>query len=342
MSLITTAAPSAANRSAISRPRPEPAPVINATLLAIRPGTGWSVLRLSSCTGDRFRTLGRALVSQVCPDLTVPAAWSRYGSLAALPAADMHEDLVMTCDDVRRTISDADGRWLHRRRIRSHLRDCNACAAFAAAVSERKVELRALVPPLPALAAAGVLARVAGGGSGPGGAGAAAVAAGAGKTVGAALAAKTVAVMAIAATATAGATIALTRSAPRSSASRTAPVRPAAAIGNQRPGAAIPLLDGGRLSGTRHARAGRHRSAGAASAAGHRSVGAGGPGTAASRSAKAGAPRSAAAAAHCVVTLDRVTHSAPPALRRQFPAENRNPRHAPVGDQSANPRVHCT
>ncbi len=115
------------------------------------------------------------------------------------------EGRAMVCEDVRRMISDADGRSLRSRRMRAHLRDCSACAAFAAAIPERQVELRALAPPLPALAAAGLFARVVGGGSGHGGA----VAAGAGKTIGTALTTKALAGAAIVATAAAGATFTL-------------------------------------------------------------------------------------------------------------------------------------
>ena len=44
------------------------------------------------------------------------------------------EGRAMACDEVRKTISDADGRSLRSRRVRAHLRDCSACAEFAAAI----------------------------------------------------------------------------------------------------------------------------------------------------------------------------------------------------------------
>jgi RNA polymerase sigma factor (sigma-70 family) len=80
----------------------------------------------------------------------------------------------MSCDEVCRLVSDADGRVLRGRRVRAHLRDCSSCTAFAATIRTRSADLRALAPPLPALAAAGVLTRVigtssAGGGIGMGG-----------------------------------------------------------------------------------------------------------------------------------------------------------------------------
>ncbi len=72
----------------------------------------------------------------------------------------------MPCDEIRRTISDTDGRALRGRRVRAHLRDCSACAEFAAAIPARRAELRALAPALPTAAAAGLLQHVVGAGSG--------------------------------------------------------------------------------------------------------------------------------------------------------------------------------
>jgi RNA polymerase sigma factor (sigma-70 family) len=125
---------------------------------------------------------------------------------------EFSEGRAMACEEVRRTISDADGRALRGRRVRAHLRDCSGCAAFAAAIPARGADLRAIAPPLPALAAAGLLARAAGGGSGHGAGGAGGLAAGAaGKTVGLAFAGKALAGVAIVATATVGATGVLRR-----------------------------------------------------------------------------------------------------------------------------------
>ena len=59
------------------------------------------------------------------------------------------EGRALACEEVKRTISERDGRVLRGRRVRSHLRDCSGCAAFAAVISERRSDLRALVPLLP-------------------------------------------------------------------------------------------------------------------------------------------------------------------------------------------------
>jgi RNA polymerase sigma factor (sigma-70 family) len=119
------------------------------------------------------------------------------------------EGRAMACESVRRMVSDGDGRALRGRRVRAHLRDCAGCAVFAAGISERRSDLRALAPPLPAFAAAGLLARLLGGGTGHGG-GAGGLAVGAaGKGVGGALLAKSALGAAVVLTAAAGATVAI-------------------------------------------------------------------------------------------------------------------------------------
>ena len=127
------------------------------------------------------------------------------------------EGRAMPCDEIQRTISDADGRLLRSRRVRAHLRECSACAAFAAAIPARRQELRALVPTLPAVTAAGLLERISGGGTGAGaghGAGTGLgglVTGAAGKASGAALTANALAGVAVVATATVGVTVGVDR-----------------------------------------------------------------------------------------------------------------------------------
>ena len=114
----------------------------------------------------------------------------------------------MMCEEVRRMVSDGDGRAFRGRRVRAHLRDCAGCTVFAAAIPARRDDLQALAPVLAPAASAAMLARVMGAGSGHGASGGAgAVAAGAaGKTVGATLAAKALVSAAVLATAAAGVT----------------------------------------------------------------------------------------------------------------------------------------
>lgn len=89
--------------------------------------------------------------------------------------------------------------------IRAHLRDCGGCAAFAAAISARSLELRAIAPPLPAAAAAVLLTRALGTGSGSAGGTSGVVAAVAGKAAGITLSSKVIPGLAVAAVVGAGA-----------------------------------------------------------------------------------------------------------------------------------------
>lgn len=118
---------------------------------------------------------------------------------------EFEEGRAMVCKDVRRSISYADGSVLPR--ARAHLRDCAACAAFAAAIPTRRADLQALAPPLPAVSAAGLLAGLHGAASTPAAGGGGGVAAAvAGKTAGAALAVKALAGVAVVAIAGASVT----------------------------------------------------------------------------------------------------------------------------------------
>jgi RNA polymerase sigma factor (sigma-70 family) len=131
---------------------------------------------------------------------------------------ELSEGRAMPCDEIQRVVSDGDGRVLQGRRVSAHLRECTACAAFAASIPDRQVRLRALSPALPPAVAAGVFARIVGAGAGHAGAGSGGalvaggaangssggfVVGGAAKAVGAAISAKTMAVgVAVLATAT--------------------------------------------------------------------------------------------------------------------------------------------
>ncbi|HEX9968088.1 MAG TPA: RNA polymerase sigma factor, partial [Solirubrobacterales bacterium] len=91
----------------------------------------------------------------------------------------MDEGREMSCESIRKAISDADGRVTRRRDIRAHLRDCAGCGAFRDDISQRR-EGFAAISPLPAAAALGLLQGVLGGEA----AGGAALASGAGAAAG--------------------------------------------------------------------------------------------------------------------------------------------------------------
>jgi RNA polymerase sigma factor (sigma-70 family) len=71
------------------------------------------------------------------------------------------EGRAMMCAEVQRALSDADGRVLRGRRMRSHLRACRSCRQFKAALAQRPADLAALAPALPA--AAGTATAIGGG-----------------------------------------------------------------------------------------------------------------------------------------------------------------------------------
>ncbi len=223
---------------------------------------------------------------------------------------EFSEGRAMPCDEIRRSISDADGRFLRSRRVRAHLRECSGCAAFATAIPARRLELSALAPPLPGLAAAGLLGRMAGAGATHGGGSAlAGLAAGvAGKTAGAAIAANALAGIALVATATIGVTIGVERLAHGTRATHSAPPAARSTTGPGRtPAGATLMRPAGRVSetlprvvrsspapsGAAPARAGGRRSIPAASSTGGR------PSPAPARSAQpsAGAPGAAGSVA---------------------------------------------
>ncbi len=74
----------------------------------------------------------------------------------------------MDCETVRSKLSERDGRVSGARRIKAHLRTCEACADFRTGINARQADLRALVPPLPA-ALVVTITQIFGGGSGGGG-----------------------------------------------------------------------------------------------------------------------------------------------------------------------------
>jgi RNA polymerase sigma factor (sigma-70 family) len=78
---------------------------------------------------------------------------------------ELEEGRAMECEVVRKALSDGDRRVLRGRRLRAHLRGCRGCADFQAAIETRPGDLGLLAPPLPAVAASGILAALAGGGT---------------------------------------------------------------------------------------------------------------------------------------------------------------------------------
>lgn len=110
----------------------------------------------------------------------------------------MEEGREMSCDAVARALSDGDGRVARRRDVRAHLRSCSACREFRDDVKRREQDFASLAP-LPAVAAAGMLHGLVGGGSqvATGGSLAAALGGGAAKTIATSAMVKGVATVAV-------------------------------------------------------------------------------------------------------------------------------------------------
>ena len=142
--------------------------------------------RLRSLVADLDRLPDRqrgALVMRELSGLELCRDWSRAGRLSRRGAPgglrgrmalrDVSRGREMDCEAARRAVSEGDGRRLRSRRLRAHLRACDSCSDFSAAISQRRSDLRALCPPLSAIAASGLMTGVLGG-TGKGGLGAAA------------------------------------------------------------------------------------------------------------------------------------------------------------------------
>ncbi len=121
-----------------------------------------------------MRELSGLSYAEIGSALAVSPAAARQAVYEAREALrDVSRGREMDCDAARRAVSEGDGRRLRSRRLRAHLRACDSCSDFSAAISQRRSDLRALCPPLSAIAASGLMTGVLGG-TGKGGLSAAA------------------------------------------------------------------------------------------------------------------------------------------------------------------------
>src|SRR5205823_10404979 len=111
----------------------------------------------------------------------------------------------MSCDAIRRVLSDGEGRTLRARPIRAHLRACPGCRDFQRQLRERPGQLAALAPPLPVAAGAALLAHLVPGAKAVAGASSAGAGVATGRGLAGGLAAKVAVVAVIGATAAGGA-----------------------------------------------------------------------------------------------------------------------------------------
>jgi RNA polymerase sigma factor (sigma-70 family) len=149
------------------------------------------VLVMREMSGLSFDEIGAALE-------TTPAVCRQTLYEARQSLRQMEEGRDMDCDGVSRALSDGDGRVTRRRDVRAHLRSCAGCREFRDGIKRREQDFAALAP-LPALAAAGMLQGLIGGGSqaATGGGVAAVLGGGAAKTIATSAAVKGVATVAV-------------------------------------------------------------------------------------------------------------------------------------------------
>ena len=131
-----------------------------------------SAIVMRELSGLSYEEIGAALSTS-----EAGARQTVYEARVAL--RNLEEGREMECDEVRRTISDRDRRRLRGRKIRSHIETCDVCRGFAASIQQRRSDLGALFPPIPAVAATAMLSGLVGGSGGvTAGAGAGTVATG--------------------------------------------------------------------------------------------------------------------------------------------------------------------
>jgi RNA polymerase sigma factor (sigma-70 family) len=119
-----------------------------------------AALVLRELNGLSHEEIGQALDCR--PELVKQAI---YQARTALMHA--REGREMECGEVRKALSDGDGRVLRGTRLRAHLRSCKSCRSFQDDLARRPGELALLVPPLPVAAGVALLERLLpGGGAG--------------------------------------------------------------------------------------------------------------------------------------------------------------------------------
>ena len=118
-----------------------------------------------------MRELGGLDYEEIGTALRMSAVSARKAVFEARHALhDLDDARETDCMDIRRRISNGDGRVLRARGVRGHLRGCASCSAFERGLHARRGTF-ALIPALPALSAGALLATLLpGAGAGAGGA----------------------------------------------------------------------------------------------------------------------------------------------------------------------------
>lgn len=146
-------------------------------------------LVMRELAGLDFAAIGAALGAS-------PAAARQTLYEARLSLRQMDRGREMICEVVTKALSNGDGRVIRRRELRAHLRACPSCRSFREEIEGRERDLAAL-PPLPAVAAAGLLQGLLGDHGAAGGGLATALGGGVAKSLGTSAALKGAATVAV-------------------------------------------------------------------------------------------------------------------------------------------------
>jgi len=104
-----------------------------------------------------MRELSGLAYDEIGDALSMSAVSARKAVFEARVALhDLADGRDADCGEIRRRISDGDGRVLRARGIRGHLRDCASCSSFHQGVGDRRGTL-ALIPVFPAISAGALL-----------------------------------------------------------------------------------------------------------------------------------------------------------------------------------------
>ncbi len=121
--------------------------------LAALPERQRAALVLRELNGLSHREIAQAL--ELTPELVKQQIFQARTALM-----QAREGREMACGEVRRLLSDGDGRTLRGTGVRAHLRSCPSCRRFQEDLARRPGELALLAPPLPAAAAGALLERL--------------------------------------------------------------------------------------------------------------------------------------------------------------------------------------
>ena len=105
-----------------------------------------------------MRELSGLSYAEIASALSVSEGAARqtvYEAREAMREAQLGRDA--DCPDIRRIISERDGRKLRGRQTRAHLRACEGCRDFQLAIKQRQGDLQLIAPPMSAAAATALL-----------------------------------------------------------------------------------------------------------------------------------------------------------------------------------------